>query len=339
MHDKSNSYVPVLSALKPPYPSLKNTWQMKEKIEEYIEQFKNTTQHLEHSDPQLIKKLDIEFVRKLSHMVGIYSGIKSGQSKYITEKALLIASALDMSAEEKVDILYAGLLIQLGKIYLPDRLLTKPFYSMSITDKYRFFGHAVDGADLLDGLTQFKGAATLIRHQYEYYNGQGFPDGLVKHNISLGSRILSVVSDYIAYFHGSMTGKEMFLDSALSQLIIRKESNYDPDIVDVFINVLKGATVEELKEAIVKSKLLAVATEKWKKGLVLNDKNKSLQSSKIVEISLLQLKIGMKVESIYFGSEVYIRHCIVDQLIIDNVNLLAKTNGKNPIIKISLTLE
>ncbi|MFI3155624.1 MAG: HD domain-containing phosphohydrolase [Methylococcaceae bacterium] len=309
---------------------------MQEQVKKYIEQFKNATQHLDPADAHL-KKLDIDFVRRLSHIIEMRPGIKTGQSKYIAEKALAVAGGLDMGAEEKGNLLYAGLLIQLGKINLPDRLLTKPFYSMSTVDKYRYLGHAIEGEVLLHGLTQFEDAITLIRHQYERYDGSGFPDGLVEHDIPLGSRIISVVSDYIAYIDGSMTGKEMFADAAISQLIIRKESHYDPDIVDVFINVLKGATVEELKDAIVKAKLLSVATERWKKGLVLKTRNKPPRSSTIVEIALPQLKLGMKVDSIYFGSEPYIRNCIVDQSIIDNVTLLTKTNGKSPIIKIFLT--
>ncbi|PPK75379.1 HD domain-containing protein [Methylobacter tundripaludum] len=311
---------------------------MEEKINKYIEEFKKATQHLDHADMRL-KKLDIDFVRKLSHIIETHPGIKSGQSKFIAENALLIAGGLDMNAEEKVDILYAGLLLQLGKINLPHRLLIKPFYSMSTVEKYHYLGHAIDGEVLLHGLTQFKGAITLIRHQYEHYDGQGFPDSLVEHDIPLGSRILSVVSDYIAFLDGSMTGAELFADAALSQLMIRKNSCYDPDVVDVFINVLKGATVDELKDALVKSKLLAVATERWRKGVLLNSRNKDLHSSTIVEISLPQLRLGMKVDSIYFGSEPYIRNCIVDQTIIDNVTRLTKTNGKYPIIKIFLSVK
>ncbi len=311
---------------------------IEEKLKHYIERFKQAAQRLDPADGR-IKKLDIDFVRAVSRIIEACPGINSGQSKYIAEKALVVAGGLDMSAEEVEDIFHAGLLIQLGKIYLPDRLLTKPFYSMSIADKYRYCGHAVDGADLLKEFPQFKGAMTLIRHQYEQYNGQGFPDALVRHNIPLGSRILSVVSDYKAYLDGAMTGKVMYADGALSQLMIRKESCYDPEIVDVFFNVLKGATIEELKDAIAKSKQLAEATERWRKGLVLNTRNKPLGTFTIVEIALSQLKIGMKVDSIYFGSEPYIRSCIVDQSIIDNVNLLTKTGGKNPVIKIVLSMK
>jgi len=309
---------------------------MKGKVKKYIEQFKNTTQHLDPADERL-KKLDIGFVRALSRIIETHPGIHSGQSKYIAEKAVLIAGGLDMSAEETEDIFYAGLLMQLGKITLPNALLTKSFYAMSTVDKYHYVGHVVDGEALLHGLTQFEGASILIRHQYEQYNGQGFPDGLKQHNIPLGSRILSVARDYIEYLEGSMTGKVMYIDGARSQLMIRKESHYDPDVVDVFVNVLKGATVEELKDALAKSKQLAVATEKWKKGLLIN--KLPPPPITIFEITLPQLKLGMKVDSIYFGSEPYIKNCIVDQSIIDSITALQKTRGQNPIIKIHLDVK
>ena len=306
-----------------------------EKIKHAIERFKNTTQSLDPADERL-KKLDIDFVRKFSRIIESHPDIHN-HSKYIAEKSLLIAGGLDMSAEETEDIFYAGLLIQLGKITLPTKLLSKPFHTLSTVDKYRYLNHAVDGADLLQDLPQFKGASLLIRHQYEQYNGLGFPDGLKHINIPLGARILSVTRDYIEFLEGSMTGKSMYIDAARSQLLIRKESHYDPDVVEVFVNVIKGATVEDLREALARSRQLAIATERWTKGLLIPKRNKNISDlSRTVEITIQQLKLGMKVDSIYFGSEAYIRNCTVDQSIIDNVTALHKADGKRPIIKIFL---
>lgn len=310
-----------------------------ERINRHIEQFKNSEQRLDPAG-QSLKKMDIKFVQKLSHLIDMHPCIKKEQSKYIAEKALLIADVLEISAEMKNDILYAGLLMNLGKIGLPDRLLTKPFYSMSIVDKYRYLGHAVDGEALLQPLPRFKGAATLIRHQYEHYNGQGFPDGLAEHRIPVGARILSVVSNYIAHIDGLMTGKEMFGGAALSHLMIQKESYYDPEIVDIFSSLLRGMSIEEIKQEQANAKLLTIATQHWKKGLVIKNRNKPLvPSTSVVEIALPQLKSGMKVDSIYFGRDPYIRNCVADQSIIDSVTALTKQDGRRPIIKICLDIK
>jgi len=85
-------------------------------------------------------------------------------------------------------------------------------------------------------------------HQYERYDGSGFPDGLAKQNIPLGSRILNVIRDYVACLDGSMTGTEMPVSAALGRLIIRKENYYDPDVTDAFIKVLTDSSTETEEE-------------------------------------------------------------------------------------------
>ena len=133
---------------------------MKEKTIKYIERFKNTTQSLDPADERL-NKLDINFVRTLSRIIESVPGIHE-QSKYIAEKALLVAGGLGLNAEETKDIFYAGFLIQLGKVTLPKSLRTKPFFLMATVNKYHYLRHAVESEDLLHDLPQFKGASTLI---------------------------------------------------------------------------------------------------------------------------------------------------------------------------------
>lgn len=236
---------------------------LEEKVEQRTEQLNNTMQHLNQAHKNL-KKQYIDSIRAFSNIIEMRPGIKSGQSKYIAEKALLVAHELGINAEEKQNILYAGLLIQIGKMSLPDSLLAKPFYSMSPSDKQSYLKHAVEGEALLKGVTQLKEASVLIRHQYECYGGSGFPDGLAKQKIPLGSRILNVISDYIAYLEGSMTGKTMSVSAAISQLTTRKESYYDPDITDAFVKILKDTIAEEDME--VEAKIERPDLKKsWKK--------------------------------------------------------------------------
>jgi len=191
---------------------------LEEKVEQRTEQLKNTMQHLDRANNNL-KKQYIDSIKAFSRIIEMRPGIKSGQSKYIAEKALLVARKLGMNTEEKQNIFYAGLLIQIGKMSLQDSLLAEPYYSIPLIDIRRYLKHAVEGETLLKGLTQLKGASILIRHQYERYDGSGFPDGLAKQKIPLGSRILNVVGDYIAYLEGSMTGEVMSVSATINQSI------------------------------------------------------------------------------------------------------------------------
>lgn len=75
----------------------------------------------------------------------------------------------------------------------------------------------------------------------------------------------------------------------------------------------------------------------WKKSELMKvSYNAALQNRPIIEISWIQLKPGMEVESIYFGDKLYIRNCIVDYKIIKLINELVDENGIRPVIKILL---
>ncbi len=302
---------------------------LEEKVEERTEQLKKTMQDLDRANDSL-KKQYMDSIRAFSHIIEMRPGIKSGQSKYIAEKALLVARELGMNTQDKKNLLYAGLLIQIGKMSLPDTLLAKPFHAMPPVDKYSYFKHAVEGEALLNGLTQLKGASILIRHQYERYDGSGFPNALAKQKIPLGSRILSVVSDYIAYLEGSMTGEAMSVSAAISQLVGRKRIYYDPDIVDAFVKVLKDTTIEE--EVVVD---LPALEKSWKNSKLFGGTSAAMERP-VIDISWIQLKPGMEIESIYFEGKPYIRNCIIDAKTILNINALRENTGKNPIIKIRL---
>ncbi|HEY8094567.1 MAG TPA: HD domain-containing phosphohydrolase, partial [Methylobacter sp.] len=188
---------------------------------------------------------------------------------------------------------------------------------------------AVEGEALLQGLTQLKGASVLIRHQYERYDGSGFPDGLAKQKIPLGSRILNVIRNYIEYFEGSMTGEVMSVSAAISQLMSRKEIYYDPMVIDAFIKVLKETTVEE--EVVAEP---PTVRKSWKNSKLLGKSSNVAAACPILEITWIQLKPGMQVVSVYFESTPYIRNCIVDQKIINNIIALRENTGVSPIIKI-----
>jgi response regulator RpfG family c-di-GMP phosphodiesterase len=218
---------------------------LEEKVVQRTETLNLAIQDLDQANKSL-KKQYIDSIRAFSRTIEMRPGIKRGQSKYIAEQAQLVAQELGLTAKEKQDILYAGLLLQIGKVSLPDTLLAEPVHLMSKVNKLLYLKHAVEGESLLKRLIQLRGASLLIRHQYERYDGLGYPDGLLNQKIPLGSRILNVIRDYIAYLDGSMTGVALPVWAAIDLLLMGKESNYDPEILSAFVQVLKYSDREEV---------------------------------------------------------------------------------------------
>ena len=104
--------------------------------------------------------------------------------------------------------------------------------------KANFLKHALEGEALLEDMAQLKETRVLIKHQYERYDGSGFPDKLVGGKIPLGSRILAVLRDFISFKEGYMTGTKMTEVEVKELLIQKKKSYYDPNVVDTFLAII-----------------------------------------------------------------------------------------------------
>jgi len=115
-----------------------------------------------------------------------------------------------------------------------------------------------------------------------------------------------------------MTGEVMSVSATINQLMSRKESYYDPDVIDTFIKVLKEDTSIE-EDVVVEPPTLE---KSWKNSRLLGGSQNIAMERPVMEISWTQLKPGMEIESVHFENKPYIKNCIVDQKIINNINSL-----------------
>ena len=300
---------------------------LEEKVEQRTAQLKSTISQLDTAHKNLAKQYT-DTVIAFAKIIEMRPGIKSGQSKYIAEKSVMVARELGVDTEEKKNILYAGMLMQIGKMGLPEALLNESFHTLSDIDRYKFHRHAIHGETLLAGLAQLKTAATLIRHQYEHYDGTGFPDGLSKKNIPLGSRIIAVVRDYMGFLEGSITGEPLDVNEAIHLLVVRRGIRYDPEVVDVFVNLLKADSDDTEQTAVDKS---------WRTGSVVPESPQNHTIARpVIEILWTELRPGMEIASVHFDNSPYFKNCIATQKTIQSLAKLISNSGKHPVVKIRL---
>jgi response regulator RpfG family c-di-GMP phosphodiesterase len=274
-------------------------------LNEHLEErVKQRTAQLDQANSRL-KKQYTDSIKAFSRIIEMRPGIKGGHSKYIAENAQRVAKKLNLKNGEIGNIFYAGLLLQIGKMTLPDKILAQPFHTMDAQQKTDYLKHAQEAAPLLKGLAQLDAAVTLIRYQYEHYDGSGSPDGLIGEEIPLGSRILSVISDYIAYLEGSMTGKPMPVADVRKRLHDLKMKYYDPKIVDIFLQHLQEiATADNTRP--------------------------------IIEISWAQLRAGMEIEEIAYEGQTYLKNCIISEHMINSILNIRANKGMSPLIRVRL---
>ena len=275
---------------------------LEDKVEQRTAQLKKSLQCIDQAHNAL-KKQYTDSIKAFAKIIEMRPGIKSGRGKYIAEHARKVAHHMGMGDADARSVLYAGLLLQIGKMSLPDELLAQPYHSMSYTDKKLYLQHPLEGRTLLKGIGPLKEASELIYHQYEHYDGSGSPNALAGREIPLGSRILAVVRDYVSYLDSSITGESMLIEQVKNHLSAQKGRTYDPEVVDTFLNILSNTEPED--------------------------------SRPTIELSWTQLQPGIEISEISCNDILYLKDRVLTQKIINEI-LTLREHGNHLTIKARL---
>ena len=120
-----------------------------------------------------------------------------GHSERVAALARRIALAAGVAPGAAGLIAQAGLLHDLGKIGIPERVLRKPG-PLSDEEWAVMRRHPIVGAQIVAPLEFFADGAVIVRHHHERHDGSGYPDGLRGELIPLGARIVAVADVYDA---------------------------------------------------------------------------------------------------------------------------------------------
>ena len=173
-----------------------------------------------------------------ANLVEMREGKGTGHGRRVAEMAKALALHLGLGEDAAKDIYFAGLLHDIGKIGLPDRLVDKPLTSLSAEDRVLAEKHPQMGASALMALEPMAGAARLIRAHHERFDGRGFPDKLIGENIPIGARILAVVNEYDGLQRGTVLEEKLSPEAAAGFLKEDSFKRYDPQVVEAFLKLV-----------------------------------------------------------------------------------------------------
>jgi diguanylate cyclase (GGDEF)-like protein/putative nucleotidyltransferase with HDIG domain len=154
-----------------------------------------------------------------------------------------LAQALGMSANEIQGVKTAALLHDIGKLAVPEHILSKPGpLTQEEFQKIRI--HPQVGAEIISGVPFPYPVAPLILSHHERWDGKGYPAGLRGDEIPLGARILSVVDYFDALMSERPYHKAMSFEAAIG--LLRQESGkaLDPRVVQTFIDMYPALQAE-----------------------------------------------------------------------------------------------
>jgi HD-GYP domain-containing protein (c-di-GMP phosphodiesterase class II) len=184
------------------------------------------------------RRTGVSLGREVVHALELRGHIAAGQPERIRRHGLALADEIGLPAEQTEDLGLACLLADVGKAGVRPSALAKA-HGLDEVERASLRQHPVRGAALLGGIPGLEGVARTVRHQYERWDGAGFPDGLRGAQIPLGARVLSIASAYENLVTGGVSGHPVSWPDALGRLREDRGELFDPDLVDAFEDLIR----------------------------------------------------------------------------------------------------
>lgn len=168
----------------------------------------------------------------------------SGHSERVTRYALSIARSMKLGRNDIDRLAQAGLLHDIGKIGVSERLLNKK-EKLEIDEYEETKLHPVIGRDILSTIDEFQDIAEIVYHHHEWFNGNGYPDGISGDSIPLLSRIIAVADAFDAMTSSRSYRERIGKEKALEELRRNSGTQFDPAIVEALLADTQQLDIEE----------------------------------------------------------------------------------------------
>jgi hypothetical protein len=166
-----------------------------------------------------------------------------GHLRRVSEYAVEVGQKLGLRGRDLETLHYASLLHDVGKLGVPESVLRKEG-PLDDHETGLMRRHPEIGARMLERLELLRGAAPLVLHHQERFDGEldgqhpGYPGGIAGEQIPLGARIIAVVDAFDAMTTTRPYREALPLAEAAAVLRRERGRQFDPRVVDAFLDSL-----------------------------------------------------------------------------------------------------
>ena len=179
------------------------------------------------------------FVEALANAVDRKGQYTVSHSRNTAKLARNICKKMGLN-EKTIDLIYyAGLLLNIGKITLPEKIFATNG-KLSPEELQKIKNHTNVGVNLLMNINFLSEVVPYITYQTERVDGSGAPEGLKGQSIPLGSRIIAVADAYCAMTSDRPYRKALSSDEALEIMTSEIDKKWDKDVINALIQVVKN---------------------------------------------------------------------------------------------------
>ncbi len=191
-----------------------------------------------HESSRQVEQNLLDTVETLNAAVEARDPYTAGHSQRVRRVALALGRELALSVPQLGTLATAALFHDVGKIGIPDSILTKAG-PLEPGEAAVMREHVQRGADIVAKVRSFEGAVSAIRYHHERWDGLGYPEGLSGEEIPLEAAIVGLADAWDAmtthrpYAHG------LTLNEAMLQIRAGRGKQFSPVVVDAFLAVAK----------------------------------------------------------------------------------------------------
>ncbi|MGA1874529.1 MAG: HD-GYP domain-containing protein [bacterium] len=187
---------------------------------------------------EFFKKEYLNTIQALCELIELKNVYTHRHSQKVTRYAVEIAREMGLSQEEVEQVKQSGLIHDIGKVGISDAILNKPG-RLSEDEFHEIKKHPGLGIKVLKHLRLLQPEMAIIAHHHERWDGKGYPDGLKGSKIPRASRILAVADSFDAMLSNRPYRTSQTLEYALSELHQCSGTQFDPEVVEAFLSVLR----------------------------------------------------------------------------------------------------
>ncbi len=184
-----------------------------------------------------LNELNWGTLRALARTIDAKSSWTAGHSERSTKLAIKIGKVLRLAQEELDDLRRGGLLHDIGKLGIPAEILDKAG-NLTTEELELMRKHTSLGARILEPIAAYSNVIPIVLQHHEFYDGTGYPNGLIGESINPGARIFIVADTYDALISDRPYRKALDHKSAIKYIKEGAGIKFDPKVVEAFLKVM-----------------------------------------------------------------------------------------------------
>ena len=199
--------------------------------------------HEQHDHIEKLARVREKALETLAVAIEAKDGSTAGHLERVKLLAGRLAMELGCTADEQRTLELAAVLHDVGKIGVPDSILSKPG-RLTEAEFQAISAHANIGADIVASMEFPDPVDAVVRCHHEHWDGSGYPAGIAGERIPRLARILTVVDCFDALVSERPYRRPLSIDQAADLMRQQRRKIFDPEVLDVFLEQLESCSDE-----------------------------------------------------------------------------------------------